>query len=105
MYEWLLSVCKWLLSVCEWLLREMYLTVTFAKKFTKKNNFFGNQSGPSDAPPVLAFGDVCHFERDLPQILFNPNPCLAPYPYVACLTAHTLFLIPFFSSSLLPILQ
>ena len=44
----LLSVRKWLPSVRKWLLREDYLTVTFAKKFTKKKIIFGNQSGPSD---------------------------------------------------------
>ena len=36
-------------------------------------------------PSCADFGDVCHFKHDLPRILFNPNPCLAPYPYVACL--------------------
>ena len=44
----LLSVRKWLPSVRKWLLRERYLNVTFAKKFTKKQIIFGNQSGPSD---------------------------------------------------------
>ena len=38
-----------LLSVWKWLLSKRRLTVTFAKKFTKKKDFFGNQSGPSDA--------------------------------------------------------
>ena len=44
----LLSVQMRLLSVRKWLPRENSLTVTFAKKFTKKKNIFGNQSGPSD---------------------------------------------------------
>ena len=56
----LLSVRKWLPSVRKWLLREDYLTVTFAKKFTKKKIIFGNQSGPSDA-----------YEGPLPN---NPTP-------------------------------
>ena len=28
-------------------------------------------------PSCADCGDICHFERDLPWIFFNPNPCLA----------------------------
>ena len=54
----LLSVQKWLPSVRKWLLSRQYLTVTFAKKFTKKKIIFGNQSGPSDVCIVYRKYDV-----------------------------------------------
>ena len=55
----LLSVRKWLPSVQKWLLSRQSLTVTFAKKFTKKN-IFGNQSGPSDVHPKTQHKTCAH---------------------------------------------